>query len=127
MSIVPLERATFVGLSTEKEKLLDDLHKFGSLEIIPLAGEANKAIGGGPSSQAREALKFLLSAPRRRRQVHDHGLFDATDVERRALELQSRIQSQEAERDDLLQRLAAAKPFGDFQFAPPAQMGDLRL
>ena len=37
MSIVLLERATFVGLSSEKARLLDDLHRFGSLQIIPLA------------------------------------------------------------------------------------------
>ncbi len=41
--------------------------------------------------------------------------------------MQRRIQSLEAERDDLLQRIAAAKPFGDFQFASPDQMGDMRL
>lgn len=127
MSIVPLDRAAFVGLSSDKEKLLDDLHRFGSLEIIPLGGDANAPVGGGPSSQSREALKFLLAAPQRRRQSHDRGSFDAAAVERRALELQSRIQSLEAERDDLLQRLAAAKPFGNFQFAQPEQMGDLRL
>jgi V/A-type H+/Na+-transporting ATPase subunit I len=127
MSIVPLERATFVGLSSEKQRLLDDLYQFGALEIIPLGGDANVAIGDAPSGEARTALKFLLTAPQRRRQVRDHGLFDAADVERRALELQSRIQSLEAERDDLLQRLEAAKPFGNFHFAQPEQMGDLRL
>jgi V/A-type H+-transporting ATPase subunit I len=127
MTIVRLERATFVGLSSDKEQLLDDLHRFGSLEIIPLGKDENAAVGGGPSSHAREALKFLLAAPQRRRQVHDRRLFDAAHVEQSALGLQSRIQSLEAERDDLVQRLRAAKPFGDFQFAPPEQMGDLRL
>ncbi|MCB1512763.1 MAG: hypothetical protein KDJ36_17850, partial [Hyphomicrobiaceae bacterium] len=126
MSIVLLERATFVGLSSEKARLLDDLHRFGSLQIIPLGGDEHATVGGA-SSQAREALKFLLASPQRRSQVHDRARFDAADVERSALELQSRIQSLEAERDDLLQRLHAAKPFGDFRFAPPEQMGDLRL
>jgi V/A-type H+-transporting ATPase subunit I len=127
MTIVPLERATFVGLSSEKARLLDDLHRFGSLQIIPLGGDQNATVGGGASSQAREALRFLLASPQRRSQVHDRARFVAADVERSALELQSRIQSLEAERDDLLQRLHAARPFGDFRFAPPEQMGDLRL
>lgn len=127
MSIVLLDRVTFVGLSDEKEKLLDDLHQFGSLEIIPLGGDQDTVVGGGPSSQASDALKFLLSAPQRRRQVHDPSLFDAADVERRALELQSLIKSREAERDDLLLKLAAAKPFGDFQFPRAEEMGEWRL
>jgi V/A-type H+/Na+-transporting ATPase subunit I len=127
MSIVPLERVTFMGLSSDKERLLDDLHRFGTLEIIPLSGRAEAITTGGSSSQAREALKFLLSAPQRRRQVSDPTSFDAADVESRALEVQSRIQSLEFERDDLLQRMAAAKPFGKFTFAAPEQMGGLRL
>jgi V/A-type H+-transporting ATPase subunit I len=126
MSIVPLDRVTFVGLSNEKEQLLDDLHQFGALEIIRLGG-ANVGVGGGPSSQAREALKFLLAAPQRRRQASDRSRFDAAEVERRALELQSRILALEAERDDMLLRLQAARPFGDFAFASPKQMGDWRL
>jgi len=127
MSIVPLERATFIGLSSDKEQLLDDLHEFGCLEIIPLADGSNLPPVRGPSSQAREAFKFLLSAPKQRYQVADHGLFNATEVERRALELKSQLQSLEAERDDLLLRLAAAKTFGDFTFSPLEQMGGLRL
>lgn len=127
MSIVPLERATFVGLSSEKEELLDDLHRFGSLEIIPLGSGGGSNVGGGPSNQSRDALKFLLASPQRRSQAHDGSQFDAAEVEQRALVLQDRIHSLEAERDDLLQRLTAAKPFGEFLFAPPEQMGGLRL
>lgn len=127
MSIVPLERATFVGLSSDKEQLLDDLHEFGCLEIIPLSDSSHLPPVRGPSSQAREAFKFLLSAPKQRYQVADHGLFNAADVERRALELKCQVQTLEAERDDLLLRLSAADPFGDFEFAPLEQMGGQRL
>ncbi|QDU47357.1 V-type ATP synthase subunit I [Symmachiella dynata] len=127
MSIVPLEHATFVGLTGDKEALLDDLHRFGSLEIIPLGSGTDSSAEVGPSSDAREALKFLLTSPQRRRQVSDHTLFNAVEVEQKALELQSRIQTLEAERDDLLQRIAVAKPFGKFEFSPLEQMGNLRL
>lgn len=127
MSIVPLERATFVGLSVAKDRLLDDLHSLGCMELIPLRGDASAAAGGGPSSQAREALKFLLSCPQRRRQARDDSRFNAVDVERRALELQQGIQKLEAERDDLLLRIEAAQPWGDFHFAPLDQMGGMRL
>ena len=81
MSIVPLEHATFVGLTGDKEALLDDLHQFGSLEIIPLSSGTDLSAEVGPSSDAREALKFLLTSPQRRRQVSDHSLFNAAEVE----------------------------------------------
>ncbi|MGV3483299.1 MAG: ATPase V, partial [Planctomycetaceae bacterium] len=85
MTIAALERATFVGLSSDKEKLLDDLYKFGTLEIIPLGENANDLPGAASPSQSREALRFLLTSPQRRSQVHDSRLFDAAGVERRAL------------------------------------------
>lgn len=126
MSIVPLVRVTFVGIIADKKRLLDDLHQRGCLEIIPLENKAKTATGG-PSSDAREALKFLLSSPHRRRQASDDTLFDATTVERKSLELRGRLQTLEAERDELLQRIAAIKPFGEFQFVSADQMGGLRF
>lgn len=127
MSIVPLQRATFMGLSTDKSQLLDDLHRFGSLEIIPLCEAPVNTADGAVPNQSRDALKFLLSSPQRRGQSHDSSGFDAAEVQRRALELKDELHSLTAQRDDLLQRRAAAKPFGDFQFVPLEQMGDLRL
>ncbi|MCO6458445.1 MAG: ATPase V, partial [Pirellulaceae bacterium] len=127
MSIVALERVTFVGLGPGKEQLLDDLHRFGVLEIIPLGAGSNAAAGGGPSSQAREALKFLLACPQRQRQASDHGRFSAAAVEQGALELQARIRTLEAERDDVLLRLQAARPYGNFSYSSPDHMGDWRL
>ena len=127
MSIVPLERVTFVGLSPEKDRLLDDLHARGCLELIPLATDERVPASGGPSSEAREALKFLLSCPQRRRQVSDDARFDAESVERRALDLQKNLQSLESERDMLLERVANAKPWGDFHFSSLQEMGEMRL
>jgi len=127
MSLVPLERVTFAGLSGDKPRLLDDLHQRGWLELIPLADARQEAPEGGSSSPAREALKFLLACPQRRRQVSDDSSIDAAEVERRALELQQRMQTLEAERDDLLERLDLARPWGDFRFCPLNELGDLRL
>ncbi|WP_149494916.1 V-type ATP synthase subunit I [Roseiconus lacunae] len=127
MSIVTLHRVSFAGLIGDKEILLDDLHRFGVLEIIPSGQVAKGAAGHASSDRSREALKFLLSAPQRRRQVQNYETFDPHVVEQKALELQDRIATLEAERDDLLQRLDAAKPFGKFRFVPKEQMGDLRL
>lgn len=127
MSIVLLERVTFAGLSADKDRLLDELHARGCLELIPLRGGAQDAANGGPSSEARAALKFLLACPQRRRQVRDAAHWDAASVERQTLEIQDRIHTLEAERDALLQRLADAKPWGEFRFPALAELGDRRL
>lgn len=127
MSIVRLERVMFAGLSSDKDRLLDDLHARGCLELIPLRVDAKDVANGGPSSEAREALKFLLACPQRRRQARDDTRFDAEAVERKALDLQHSIQALESERDSLLQRLADAKPWGDFRFPALQDLGDLRL
>lgn len=127
MSIVPLERVTFAGFSSEKDRLLDDLHARGCLELIPLGSGDKTLANEGPSSQAQEALRFLLACPERRRQVHDAARFDAEAVQSRALDLQRNIQELESERDILLQRIADANPWGDFRFPSPQEIGGLRL
>ncbi|WP_413430920.1 V-type ATP synthase subunit I [Crateriforma spongiae] len=127
MSIVALERVTFAGLTSEKERLLDDLHRFGCLEIIPCDQPGATPVHDGPSGPARDALKFLLSSPHRRRQIRDPERFDADAVERKALQLQSQLQTLHEERDDLIQRLELVRPFGKFRFASIEEMGDLRL
>jgi len=127
MSIVPLERVTFAGLSSQKDRLLDDLHARGCLQLIPFRTDSGNLLNGGPSSQAREALEFLLTCPQRRRQVRDAARFDAEAVERRALDLQKSIQALESERDSLIQCIEAAKPWGDFRCPSPEELGDVRL
>jgi V/A-type H+-transporting ATPase subunit I len=127
MSIVPLERVTFAGLKAQKDGLLEHLQSLGCLELIPLEGDTRSLAHGGTSSQAREALRFLLDCPQRRRQVRDPARFDAEEVERQALELQKRIQALESERDWLISRLADAQAWGDFQFPSPQELNGLRL
>ena len=127
MSIVPLDHVTLAGLSADKERLLDDLHERGCLELIPLGGDTQESSGGGPSSEAREALKFLLSCPQRQHQATNEARFNAEAVQRQALGLQRKIQEREAERDDLLLRTAAAEPWGEFQFPVAEKLGSLRL
>lgn len=127
MSIIRLERVTFAGVSADKDRLLDELHARGCLELIPLRSGVPADVGGGPSSEAREALKFLLACPQRRRQARSDARFDVQTVERQALELRDRIHGLEAERDFLIQRLADFKPWGDFRFPAPKDLGGLRM
>jgi V/A-type H+-transporting ATPase subunit I len=127
MSIIPLQKVTFLGLTADKEKLLDTLQGMGCLELIPLAREGERVIQEGPSQKARDALKFLLGCPQRRSQVRDRSRFNAVEVERQALDLQHRLQTLEDERDFLTKRISDMKPWGDFAFPSLAEVGGLRL
>jgi V/A-type H+/Na+-transporting ATPase subunit I len=127
MSIIPLQKVTFVGLAADKERLIDTLQEIGCLELISLNPGGERASQAGPSQREREALKFLLSCPQRRRQVRDRTPFDAAEIERQAIDLQHRIQGLEDERDFLTRRIADLKPWGDFAFPSLEEMGGWRL
>ncbi|MCC9608282.1 ATPase V [Blastopirellula sp. JC732] len=127
MSIVPLVRVSLIGMSCDKASLLDDLYRFGCLEIIPPSANSTSSPDLEATERPREALRFLLASPQRRRQALDASRFDAIEVESQALELQQRLSDLEAERDDVFRRLQLALPFGDFDFAAPETMADWRL
>ena len=126
MSIVSLSKVTLYGHMDDKTSVLGDLQEMGCLHIIPLTPERGLS-GGGVSSQAREAFKFLLSCRQKRRQVRDPSKFDAVAVEERALEIQRRIQTLEDERDFLQKRIQDLRPWGDFTFPPAKALRGLRL
>jgi len=127
MSIVPLVKVTIFARERDKVPVLERLQEIGCLHLIPLTAEGEEAAEQGPSAEAREALKFLLSCPQRRKQVRDESKFNASEVERRALELRGRIQELRDERDFLRTRIAAVQPWGEFRFYPAEQVRDYRL
>lgn len=127
MSITRLMRLTAYGRAKDKERILFDLQDMGCLHLIPLSKEARRAVEAGPSSEAREALKFLLSCPQRRHQVGEEEEFDAEAVERGVLKLKESIHVLEDERDFLRNRIKNLKPFGDFDFPDPDDIGCNKL
>ena len=127
MSIVPLVKVTVCARISDKVRVLERLQEIGCLHLIPLTEEGAEAAEQGPSAEAREALKFLLSCPQRRRQVRDASRFDANAVERRALELRDRVEELCDERDFLRNRISAVRPWGEFCFHPVEQVRGYRL
>ncbi len=126
MSIVPLARVSIVGINRDQEQLLEDLYQFGCLEIIPAESAEATTLSADAADRPREALRFLLACPQRRHQSHDTARFDAIDVEAKSLQLQERLVDLQAERDDILQRLIAIRPFGEFNFSSIQEMGNWR-
>ena len=127
MSIVALNKVTVYGLQEDKETVLNDLQTLGCLHLVPLTPEQPLRGEHGPTPQAREALRFLLSCPQRFRQMRDAAKFDAVTVEHRALELQGKIKDLEDERDFLTRRIADLKPWGEFVFPPLDERHNLRF
>ena len=127
MSIVPLVKATIYGLLEDKEQVLTDMQHLGCLHLLPLKTDEGLRGEHGPTPQAREALKFLLSCPQRRRQMLDPTRFDPGAIEQQALELQHKINALEDERDFLQRRITNLKPWGEFVFPALDERHNLRL
>jgi len=127
MSIVSLEKVTFCGHVDDRQQILTDLQGFGCLHLIALAPLRDVLSRPGPSSRAREALRFLKSCPNRRRQVTKTIHFDAISIERQTLTIKDRIRSLEDERDYLLARILNLTPWGDFEFPRPEDLSNLLL
>jgi len=127
MSIVQLDKVTFVGMTEDRERLLRDLQELGCLHIEPFAMESENQNTLGPSAGTREALQFLRDYPQRRRQIKDTKRFDAIEVEAKVLDVRQRLQTLSDERDFLIKRIQDMRPWGDFEFSPLPDMGGLRL
>jgi V/A-type H+-transporting ATPase subunit I len=127
MSIIQLDRVTFVGLAEDRERLLQDLQELGCLHIEPFAVESDSQTAADTSAGAREALQFLRDYPQRRRQIRDTERFDALAVERQVLDVRHHLQMLSDERDFLIKRIQDMRPWGDFEFSPLSEMGGLRL
>jgi len=129
MSIVRLDKVTFVGLAEDRDPLLRNLQELGCLHIEPFVTECESQNVSAPvtSAGAREALQFLQACPQRRRQSTDTARFDALEIERKVLEVRQRLQALSDERDFLIKRIQDMRPWGNFEFSPLSEMGGLRL
>lgn len=127
MSIQALAKITFYGPLQEKAQVLLDLQAMGILHIIPLTASGEKSSDSGPTAQAREALQYLLSCPRRRKQLKDPQAFDIEAVQARVLEIKERIQILEDDQDALKNKMEELKPWGDFKMEPAQNMGHWRF
>jgi len=127
MSIVNMQKVTFIGMTADRDRLLADLQTMGCVQIIPLASASSAVSEVAPSAGAREALKFLQSCPQRRRQVLDTQRFDPVAVEQRTLEVRNRLNDLKDERDFLIKRIQDMRPWGEFVLSPLTEMDNRRL
>jgi len=125
MSIVPLQRVTLVGLGADRDAVLEGLQRLGCLEIIKRTREElGDALQPELATEVREALKFLLGCPDRRRQFQDDTDFNPVALEAQALALRDRLRELNDELDSLRERRELIVPWGDFEFP---ELGDVGL
>lgn len=126
MTIARLNKVTIYGPVDQKEKVLAELQELGCLHLIPLR-LVERPTQLGPSSEAREALKFLVTCPQRRQQITDPWSFSPEAVEHEVLYLKEHMEELENERDLLRVRIRDIKPWGDFSFSEKGALGHLKL
>ncbi|HKI49606.1 MAG TPA: V-type ATPase 116kDa subunit family protein, partial [Desulfobacteria bacterium] len=127
MTIVALDKVTICGHVDDRRQILTDLQDLGCLHLIAINPEKDSVGPSGPTSRAREALRFLTSCSHRRWQVTRVKQFDAADIEARALKIKDRIGELEHERDFLMGRIENLSPWGAFDFPRPEALNTLRL
>jgi V/A-type H+-transporting ATPase subunit I len=127
MTIVALEKVTFCGHVDDRPQILTDLQELGCLHLIGLTPEKDSLGSPGPSSRAREALRFLKSCPHQRRQVTRIDPFNAAHIESQALKIKDGTAELEHERDFLLGRILNLSPWGAFDFPAPEDVNNQRL
>jgi V/A-type H+-transporting ATPase subunit I len=127
MSIVRLDKVLFIGLTEDRERLLEDLQALGCMHLESFGAESEIQNAVDTSAGAREALQFLHNCPQRRRQKKDAAHFDALETERKVHDVKQRLQALSDERDFLIKRIQDMQPWGRFVFSPLPEMNGLRL
>ena len=122
-----MKRVTVAGLTEDAPPLLDRLQNMGCMHLVPLREMAGEASTKDEAQRAREALRYLLGSPLRRRELMDERDFDLRKVVEQALENRRlRIETQHRI-DALQQRIDEVAPWGDFDFPALDDIGGIRL
>ena len=129
MSIVPLARVTVVGLSADKDALIDGLQRLGCVHLIPLAAPAEEGtfVTARPIEEARQALRYLSDVRRRRHQTRVDADFDFDRLIAEALDTRQRQREAEDRLLALEARLRELEPWGDVALPDLDQLGGQRL
>ncbi|WP_462322866.1 V-type ATP synthase subunit I [Halochromatium sp.] len=122
MAIEPLKRLSLVGSQEQKPFVMDRLQALGCLHLVPLAPASSQPETLPPEHavEARQALRYLVDEPAKRRQVHTDAGFDLAATIQSVLENKDRIRAALDRRDALAQRAKDLAPWGDFSL-PPAE------
>lgn len=133
MSIQTLQLATLIGLTEEKERILDQVQSIGVLHIVPLVSNSKEttvteATKGDVSTDLyHTVLSYLLSCPVKRKQVLSERHFSLKQViEEADTNRQRRLKK--LERQEFLQkRIKELAPWGSFALPDHGELYQNRL
>lgn len=122
-----MKRVTVAGLDEDAPSLLDGLQAMGCMHLIPLRVDQGEGPIKDEAQRAREALRYLLGSPIRRRELLDGADFDFRRVLEETLENRRlRIETQH-QIDSLRERIEQVAPWGDFELPALESIGGIRL
>jgi len=126
MSIAPLKKVTLIGVIASKHTVLDALQYLGILHLVPLTNQ-KYAESSNHHARLKEALRYLNSAPHKRRPQLPRSDYKVSSVVKEVLE-NKRQRSKVADRIDLIKhRILDLKPWGDFNYPDLDQLDGHRL
>ena len=129
MSIVPLKKVTICGLLKEKQDILAELQAVGCMHLEslrPAPTEPEKQVSER-AKEVRKALRYLLEAPRKRRQVRNRQDFDVAATVESVEENMRRTRKTGDERDFIARRIKDLQPWGNFVLPEPGGLRGRRL
>ncbi len=129
MSILTLKKVTLLGLTEEKESILEKLQSMGSMHLIAQSNQsaAQEPIEMENHEDVCKALKYLQNCPKKRHQVLDGDAFNLKQCVEQVLHNQYRSIKIEDQYKFLRQRIANMEPWGDFQFPKPDDIGGFKF
>lgn len=116
MAIVKLKKLTFCGMLQDKDTVLQQLHEFGELHLIPLVNSTRKPDGRSEqqAEQLIKALRYLNSCARKRHQVRNARNVNIEHIVEQVLKLKDKTRELHDRYDSLQKRIQELTPWGEF-------------
>ena len=127
MAIVKLNKLTLYGAASRKASVIDRLQELGCVHLGSFAQGRGDTPDSRLSTDAHQALRYLVSCKQQRRQVRRAEKFDYEEVVKDVLEIAGAERDLRDERDELNEAIADLRPWGDFQLPGGGEIGGLRL
>jgi V/A-type H+-transporting ATPase subunit I len=129
MSIAVMKKVALIGAAPDKSRALTELQELGCMHLVPLAPEAatTAELTTSAARPAHEALRYLLDARMKRRQVQYEDGFDILEVTQEALANRRRKREVQERIDATQDRIRQVEPWGNFELPPVDDLGGYRF
>lgn len=126
MTIAALKKLTIIGDMDHRRSIMDQLQALGALHLIPLTAPTT-TLSEDTADSVREALKYLQSAPNKRRLQQPIAQRPINTVAEEVLKNEL-AREQAIDRIDIIRtHQRALQPWGDFELPERGALGEYRL